>query len=270
MAISNPEAPRLAPVESVAKRAKRKVRESRALRLMQDASASWLAQRPLARVPGWLGLMHDIKVPRGVARLPAPTTSCAANINILLALLPEAIKLEGALAECGVYRGATLLPTGWYLKQSGSGKVVYGFDSFQGFDASVDSEIALGGRSSVTKRRGGFSDTSLEYVTAKVRRFGLQQQVRLVQGYLERTLRQYADQRFCFVHLDVDIYESYKLALEFFYPRTTPGAVILLDEYDDPTWPGCNKAVDEFLSDKPERLVRIERDNHVKYLFRKQ
>lgn len=270
MAISNPEARRVAHLETTATRAKRKIRESRVLRLVQDASAPWLGQRPLAQIPAWLGKMHDIKVPRGVPRLTAPTTSCAANINILLALLPETIALEGALAECGVYRGATLLPTGWYLKQSGSAKVVYGFDSFQGFDASVDSEIALGGRSSVTKRRGGFGDTSLEYVAAKVRRFGLQQHVRLVEGYLERTLPRYADQQFCFVHLDVDIYESYRVALEFFYPRMASSGVILLDEYDDPTWPGCNKAVDEFLFDKPERLVQIERDNHVKYLIRRQ
>lgn len=260
----------MAQVESRVIRAKRKIRQSLAMRLMQEASAPWLADRPLTDVPGWLGLMHDIKVPRGVAKLPAPTASCAANINILLALLPEAMMLEGELAECGVYRGGTLVPTGWYLKQSGTQKVAYGFDSFQGFDASVDSEIALGGRSSHTKRRGGFSDTSLEYVAAKIKRFGLQSHVRLVKGYLQQSLPQYAHLRFCFVHLDVDIYESYRLALEFFYPRMTPGAVILLDEYNDPPWPGCNKAVDEFLADKPERLESVERDNHVKYLIRKQ
>jgi O-methyltransferase len=262
MATSNP--------ESIARRAKRKVRESRALRAIQDASAPWLAKRPLAQVPGWLGLLHDIKVPRGAASLPTPTAYCAANVNILLALLPQAVVHEGMLAECGVYRGGTLVPTGLYLKQNGLAKVVYGFDSFQGFDASVDSEIALGGRASSDKRRGGFGDTSLEYVAAKVRRWGVEQQVRLVKGYLERTLPQYVNERFCFVHLDVDIYESYRLALEFFYPRMTPGGVILFDEYNDPPWPGCNKAIDEFLRDKPEPLTEIERDNHLKYFIRKQ
>ena len=60
-----------------------------------------------------------------------------------------------------------------------------------------------------------------------------------------------------------------KFGLEFFYPRVTSGGVILFDEYNDPPWPGCNKAVDEFLADKPETLQEIERDNHVKYFIRK-
>jgi hypothetical protein len=47
------------------------------------------------------------------------------------------------------------------------------------------------------------------------------------------------------------------------------GGVILLDEYDDPPWPGCNKAVDEFLADKPEKPVAIQSDNFVKYFIRK-
>ena len=30
-------------------------------------------------------------------------------------------------------------------------------------------------------------------------------------------------------------------------------------------WPGCNKAVDEFLKDKPESVERIEVDNYEKW-----
>lgn len=246
------------------------VRESLVLRALQDASSARVAQRPLAQVPGWLGRLHDIKVPRAVANLPAPTPFCAANINVLLALLDQARGLAGDLAECGVYRGGTLIPTGLYLKQTCLKKVAYGFDSFQGFDDSVDSEIALGGVPNSEKRRGGFSDTSSQYVGAKVRRFGLEDHVKLVKGYLADTLACHSEKRFCFVHLDVDIYESYKLGLEFFYPRLVSGGLVLLDEYNDPPWPGCNKAVDEFLAGKPERLQEIERDNHVKYFIQKE
>lgn len=167
------------------------------------------------------------------------------------------------------YRGGTLVPTGMYLKQRDLTKVVYGFDSFQGFDTSVNSEIALGGAPNSEKRLGGFADTSFEHVAAKVRRFGLECHVKLVKGYLVNTLADYSRERFCFVHLDVDIYESYKVGLEFFYPRMVSGGVILLDEYNDPPWPGCNKAVDEFLADKPETPREIERDNHVKYFIRR-
>jgi hypothetical protein len=223
----------------------------------------------LVEVPAWLGRLHEINLPRGASKNPVPVSYGPANINVLLALLNEVEDLEGDLAECGVYRGGTLVPTGIYLKQRGLTKVVYGFDSFRGFDGSVDSEIALGGAPNDDKRRGGFGDTSFDYVAAKVRRFGLECHVKIVEGYLVNTLEYYSRERFCFVHLDVDIYESYKLGLEFFYPRMVSGGVILLDEYNDPPWPGCNKAVDEFLSDKPEKPRPIERDNHVKYFIRR-
>ena len=53
-------------------------------------------------------------------------------------------------------------------------------------------------------------------------------------------------------------------------PDRQAGAIVLFDEYNDPPWPGCNQAVDEFLSDKLERLEKIERDNHQKWFFRRR
>ena len=53
--------------------------------------------------------------------------------------------------------------------------------------------------------------------------------------------------------------------MEFFYVRMSQHGVILLDEYSDPPWPGCNKAIDEFMADKPEKCKAIQRDNYVKY-----
>lgn len=45
---------------------------------------------------------------------------------------------------------------------------------------------------------------------------------------------------------------------------------MLLDEYNDPPWPGCNKAVDEFLIGKRETLELIERDYYQKWFFVKR
>lgn len=46
--------------------------------------------------------------------------------------------------------------------------------------------------------------------------------------------------------------------------------MVLLDEYNDPPWPGCNKAVDEFLIGKQETLEIIERDYYQKWFFVKR
>ena len=116
-----------------------------------------------------------------------------------------------------------------------------------------------------TDRRGGFGDTSYSLLNRKLQQWRLESRVTLVKGFFEDTLKDYADFQFSFVHLDCDLYQSYKTCLEFFYSRVPAAGIILLDEYNDPPWPGCNKAVDEFLQDKPESLERIEVDNYEKW-----
>jgi hypothetical protein len=61
--------------------------------------------------------------------------------------------------------------------------------------------------------------------------------------------------RFSFVHLDVDLYESTKGALEFFYPRMPAGAVLISHDYVE--FPGVRSAFDDFFGDKPEPVVEM-------------
>lgn len=171
------------------------------------------------------------------------------------------------MAECGVFRGATLIPTALYLRQQRLAKRVLGFNSFQGFDNSIAVDLQLGGQDDAEKREGGFAGTSLRYVAARLAALGLHRQSRLFPGYFESTLPAAEQTTYSFVHLDCDIYSSYQRCLTYFYPRVAPGGVILLDEYNDPPWPGCNKAVDEFLAAHEETLQRIERDGYEKYFF---
>lgn len=86
-------------------------------------------------------------------------------------------------------------------------------------------------------------------------------------GFFKDSLVKVEDQMFSFVHLDCDIYESYKQCLEFFYDRLSPGAIVLFDEYCDPPWPGCNQAIDEFMADKVEKIEKVSSDNYIKYYF---
>ena len=48
------------------------------------------------------------------------------------------------------------------------------------------------------------------------------------------------------------------------------GGIILLDEHNGPLWPGCNAAVDEFLTGRPESLQLIALDNYEKYYIVKE
>jgi hypothetical protein len=237
--------------------------------LTQLPLAKWVKKMDIHQWPAWLGYIYGIEVPKGVVANPEPLPSGSANINIILELIEKTVSLEGNFAECGVFRGHTLLPLALSLRTKGVSKRVYGFDSFQGFDSAIEKDLKLGGAENDQKQIGGFSHTSYSSLVKKVRLLGLDSSIRLVKGYFKDTLNSYSAERFCFVHLDCDIYESYRECLHFFYPRMVTGGIILFDEYNDPPWPGCNQAVNEFLADKPERLQEIVRDNYVKYWIAK-
>lgn len=139
----------------------------------------------------------------------------------------------------------------------------------QGFDQSVRKDIELGGRASTEKRIGGFDGTSIGHVRGKLARLGLLDAVTLIPGYFAETLRTLPAKRFSFIHLDCDIYNSYKQTLNFFYPKMSIDGIILFDEYEDPPWPGCKLAVDEFLVDKREKPIAITMDNYEKSFIKK-
>ncbi len=229
-----------------------------------------LRTTPLSEWSALDGLLYGVRVPNSMRSKP-PGPEGSANINIIFELLTRTREVPGDIAECGVFRGETLLAMGLRLEQAErlSSKRIFGFDSFEGFDELVELDVELGGAANIHKQVGGFSETSHGQLLAKLRRWGLGDRVELVPGYFDDTLAGYADRRFSFVHLDCDLYGSYKTCLEFFYPRLSPGAIVLLDEYNDPPWPGCNKAVDEFLADKPETLRMAEADGYQKWFFRR-
>jgi hypothetical protein len=223
----------------------------------------------IERLPGWVGTLHSIKVPANVEPNPERSTAGSANIRIIFQLLESTLAVPGNVAECGVWQGSTLLPTGLFLRRRAPTKRLIGFDSFQGLNETVSRDVVLGGDVDERKRVGGFSNTSYEAVNRRVAEFGLSDTTTLVPGYFQDTLAAYADWSFSFVHLDCVIYESYRTCLEFFYPRLVAGGVILLDEYMDPPWPGCTLAVDEFLKDKREQLTEVTSDNHTRYYLLK-
>lgn len=226
---------------------------------------------PIKSWPAWLGRVHDVQVPRAVVPQSVPAPTGRANINILLQMIERTKELEGEIAECGVFRGGTAVAMALYLRQQRIEKRIYGFDSFEGFDAeSVKRDLQLGGAYNDDRQEHGFTETSEETVLTKLSRFRLVN-LELVPGYFSESLPKFCrPMTFCFVHLDVDLYDSYRQCLDFFYPRMVSGGIILLDEYNDPPWPGCNKAVDEFLARKPESLEKIVQDNYEKWYFVKR
>ena len=225
---------------------------------------------PLESWSYWLGRVHDIKLIGKTKPNPTPSARGSANINIIAELVQRTFHLEGHVAECGVFRGATLVGLAYVLKRSGVPKRVLGFDSFQGFDErAVERDSELGDASYIEKESKLFKNASTDVVRRKLKLVGVSETVDLIPGYFNKTLKAYSSEKFSFVHLDCDLYEPYKECLSFFYPRLSKGGVVLFDEYNDPVYKGCDQAVNEFLSDRPENLRAICRDNQIKYYIQK-
>lgn len=145
---------------------------------------------------------------------------------------------HGSIAECGVYRGGTAK----LLIEVFPDRELLLFDTFAGMpetDASKD-----------LHRAGDFSDTSIESVRAYIG-----DRPTLVPGMIPQTLESFADRKFAFVHIDLDIYSAILPACEFFYPRMSKGGIMLFDDYGFASCPGARAAVDEFLSTRDADIL---------------
>lgn len=153
--------------------------------------------------------------------------------------------IPGAFAELGVYKGNSAK----LLHQLAPERFLYLFDTFSGFEKG---DVAQDPKENIHERH--FLDTSLEKVKAFL---GSSPYLHFCPGHFPETVHQVpSSQRFALVHLDADLYRPTRAGLEFFYPRMSPGGMMILHDYCG-AWPGVKQAVDEFLQDKPESLIRI-------------
>jgi hypothetical protein len=164
----------------------------------------------------------------------------------------QAVKgVQGDIVECGVSIGHGALLFLLMSEYVGVERTYWGFDSFEGFPDPV----AIDGKTPITGK--GFWASPSEAVL-KVLKDGrvpqgiIEARVRLVKGLFHDALPRYQG-RIALLHLDCDLYESYKIALTTLYEKVMPGGVIMFDEYADSRWMGARSAIDEFFADKPEK-----------------
>jgi Macrocin-O-methyltransferase (TylF) len=150
-------------------------------------------------------------------------------------------KIQGDIAELGVYRGNSAAIFGHFARKYR--RRLFLFDTFDGFD-----QRDLVGTDA--SKNIEFADTSLGYVRELVG----DESVRFVQGRFPRSIPpDLSTSRFCLVHIDCDLYEPAKAGLEFFYPRLSPGGLLIVHDYANPYWIGIKRAVDEFCDTVPEK-----------------
>lgn len=152
--------------------------------------------------------------------------------------------VEGDTAEVGAWKGAM----SWLICAANQRRKVHHiFDSFEGLSepSPVDGDHWHKGALACTE----------EVVRQNLSEWA--GHVRTYKGWVPERFPEVEGVRFSFVHIDVDLYEPTRDSIAFFYPRMAPGGIILCDDYGFTSCPGATRACDEFLADKPEKMVGL-------------
>ena len=195
--------------------------------------------------------------------------------------------LPGDIVELGVYKGRSLLATAMLLKELGSNKRVWGFDTFGGFpsyhpndDLQQFEKLYQNGsiseafyeqvqlnqayrqfltaqpvQPSNISSSGDFSDSSLEALQQKIDYMQLDN-IELVVGSFAETLTDNFRTDYPPIMaalVDCDLYDGYRVGLPFIWEHLTRGGYIYLDEYYSLKFPGARIATDEFFRDKQDQ-----------------
>lgn len=145
--------------------------------------------------------------------------------------------VPGGVVEVGVYYGGSLN----HISSIFDDRPVFGIDTFNGMPETIEGLDE--------HRQGDFSDIA-DYEVIKRWFRENRPNVALIKGLFPDCVGELPYERYCFVHVDVDIYRSTLDCLEFFFPRLSAGGVLICDDYGFPQCRGAKQAVDEYLADK--------------------
>ncbi|MCL4367010.1 TylF/MycF family methyltransferase [Patescibacteria group bacterium] len=151
--------------------------------------------------------------------------------------------IKGDIAEIGVYRGGSAKLICFAKGQ----RRLYLFDNF-GKEIQVNSQYDL-------IRTGDIVSAELKDVRSYLRRY---RNVYFYPGIFPTSITpKLSNEKFSFVHLDTDLYDSTSAGLIFFYPRISKRGIIMTHDYNNKSCPGVKKAFDDFFKDKPEMVVEL-------------
>ena len=172
--------------------------------------------------------------------------------------------VTGDVVELGCFTGQCAMIFEQVLEQHNSDKTLHLYDSFH---------VQF-------KEKGSIEDQLI----TNFKKAGLKQPV-LHKGFFDKTLPGELPDEICFVHIDCgfggDKLEHKAIVLhclQTVYPKMPKDAVCILMDYYDPEVngagadinPGVKLACDEFLKEKPEKIIALYGNQYFHAYFRKQ
>jgi len=179
--------------------------------------------------------------------------------------------IEGAIVECGVWKGGSVMISAATLKNLNAVRDLYLYDTFEGMSEPTEKDITFRNESAYQNWDKIKSSQSiilcystLEEVQKNVFSTGYsQEKFHFIKGKVENTIPANIPDKISILRLDTDWYESTYHELKHLYDRVTKNGVIILDDYG--YWKGAREATDQFFSEinfKP-LLQRIDHSGRI-------
>lgn len=168
-------------------------------------------------------------------------------------------RIEGAIVECGVWKGGSMLLAALTLLELGdTSRELWLFDTFDGMTEPGPEDVPIEGASA----QHFFEVPTLRVGIAQVATlmFGSGYplgRIRYAVGDVCQTAQEWSGP-IALLRLDTDWYASTRAEMEWLYPHVVPGGVVIVDDYGH--WQGNGKAVDEELAALGERPILYRLD----------
>jgi hypothetical protein len=216
------------------------VRPTKAMasKLRPGSTPRAVPQRPRGNTP-----MRKLPIPRHFRRVRGATPD---EIGLTLADFSTQVPKDQAIVELGVYQGRTALMMAWGARQ-GLGARVWGFDAWDLEGNTYGPPFSEAG-----------SETWARY---NVMAQGFNNSITLVKSFAADGAAGWSGPPVGLLFVDDDhSAEGARSAIELWAPHLAEGALIAVDDYGHPDWPGVAEAVDALVDEGVLEPVEIFHD----------
>jgi predicted O-methyltransferase YrrM len=164
-------------------------------------------------------------------------------------------RIPGAVVECGVWRGGSMLTAARTLREAGDiERTLYLYDTFEGMPAPGEQDVrhfdhapAASLLATDTRDDGTRAIAGIDIVqrAMEISQYP-KNRVRMIAGKVEDTIPNTIPDKIALLRLDTDWYASTRHELQHLYPLLEPGGVLIIDDYG--WWEGARRAVDEYFA----------------------
>ena len=223
--------------------------------------------------PDWTGI--DDADRRIVEQALPYTMTSVARLHAVVQSVRYLVQrgVPGDFAECGVWRGGSVLAMILTLQELGAPpRDLHLYDTFEGMTEPTELDTSALDGSALAAWNAARADGTRPWpemfgesvfdersVRDTLLATGYpEERVHIVKGKVEDTIPASAPDALALLRLDTDWYESTRHELHELYPRLADGGVLIIDDYGH--WEGARRAVDEYFAEHaaPLLLNRID------------